>query len=179
MTATLMACELLDDGRITDSQGRTVDFKNTIIILTSNLGSEYLLGGIGADGSLDEAAKAQVHALLRRSFRPEFLNRLDEIVFYKPLSKEDVTRIIDLLIDKLNERLASQQIRVELTPKAKEFIVDESYDPEFGARPLRRYVQHTVETMLSRRLLQGNILPGDTVTVDESQGQLILCGTPF
>ena len=100
-------------------------------------------------------------------------------MFYKPLSKEDVTRIIDLLIDKLNERLASQQIRVELTPKAKEFIVDESYDPEFGARPLRRYVQHTVETMLSRRLLQGNILPGDTVTVDESQGQLILCGTPF
>ena len=171
--------QVLDDGRITDSQGRTVDFKNTIIILTSNLGSEYLLGGIGADGSLDEAARAQVHALLRHSFRPEFLNRLDEIVFYKPLTKEDVTRIIDLLIDKLNERLASQQIRVELTPKAKEFIVDESYDPEFGARPLRRYVQHTVETMLSRRLLQGNILPGDTVTVDESQGQLILCGTPF
>ena len=166
--------QVLDDGRITDSQGRTVDFKNTIIILTSNLGSEYLLGGINADGVIEEAAKAQVHSLLRRSFRPEFLNRLDEIVFYKPLTKEDVTRIIDLLIDKLNERLASQQIHVELTQKAKAFIVDEAYDPEFGARPLRRYLQHTVETMLSRKLLQGNLLPGSTVTVDECQGQLVL-----
>ncbi len=166
--------QVLDDGRITDSQGRTVDFKNTIIILTSNLGSEYLLGGINADGVLDETAKEQVHSLLRRSFRPEFLNRLDEIVFYKPLTKEDVTRIIDLLIGKLNERLISQQIRVELTQKAKAFIVEEAYDPEFGARPLRRYVQHTVETMLSRKLLQGDLLPGSTVTVDEDQGQLIL-----
>ena len=166
--------QVLDDGRITDSQGRTVDFKNTIIILTSNLGSEYLLGGINADGVIEEAAKAQVHSLLRRSFRPEFLNRLDEIVFYKPLTKEDVTRIIDLLIGKLNERLAPQQIRVELTQKAKAFIVEEAYDPEFGARPLRRYVQHTVETMLSRKLLQGDLRPGSTVTVDEDQGQLIL-----
>ena len=166
--------QVLDDGRITDSQGRTVDFKNTIIILTSNLGSEYLLGGINADGVLDETAKEQVHSLLRRSFRPEFLNRLDEIVFYKPLTKEDVTRIIDLLIGKLNERLAPQQIRVELTQKAKAFIVEEAYDPEFGARPLRRYVQHTVETMLSRKLLQGDLRPGSTVTVDEDQGQLIL-----
>ena len=166
--------QVLDDGRITDSQGRTVDFKNTIIILTSNLGSEYLLGGINTDGVIEEAAKAQVHSLLRRSFRPEFLNRLDEIVFYKPLTKEDVTRIIDLLIGKLNERLAPQQIRVELTQKAKAFIVEEAYDPEFGARPLRRYVQHTVETMLSRKLLQGDLRPGSTVTVDEDQGQLIL-----
>ena len=166
--------QVLDDGRITDSQGRTVDFKNTIIILTSNLGSEYLLGGINTDGVIEEAAKAQVHSLLRRSFRPEFLNRLDEIVFYKPLTKEDVTRIIDLLIGKLNERLAPQQIRVELTQKAKAFIVEEAYDPEFGARPLRRYVQHTVETMLSRELLRGDLRPGSTVTVDEDQGQLIL-----
>ena len=166
--------QVLDDGRITDSQGRTVDFKNTIIILTSNLGSECLLGGINADGVIAEEAKTQVHSLLRRSFRPEFLNRLDEIVFYKPLTKDDVTRIIDLLIDKLNERLATQQIRVELTQKAKAFIVDEAYDPEFGARPLRRYLQHTVETMLSRKLLQGNLLPGSTVTVDECQGQLVL-----
>ena len=166
--------QVLDDGRITDSQGRTVDFKNTIIILTSNLGSECLLGGINTDGVIADEAKAQVHSLLRRSFRPEFLNRLDEIVFYKPLTKEDVTRIIDLLIDKLNERLASQQIHVELTQKAKAFIVDEAYDPEFGARPLRRYLQHTVETMLSRKLLQGNLLPGSTVTVDECQGQLVL-----
>ena len=166
--------QVLDDGRITDSQGRTVDFKNTIIILTSNLGSEYLLGGINAEGVISEEAKAQVHSLRRRSFRPEFLNRLDEIVFYKPLTKEDVTRIIDLLIDKLNERLAVQQIRVELTQKAKAFVVDEAYNPEFGARPLRRYVQHTVETMLSRKLLQGGLLPGSTVTVDLEQGKLIL-----
>ncbi len=166
--------QVLDDGRITDAQGRTVDFKNTIIILTSNLGSEYLLGGIHTDGVIEEAAKAQVHSLLRRSFRPEFLNRLDEIVFYKPLTKEDVTRIIDLLIGKLNERLVPQQIHVELTQKAKAFIVEEAYDPEFGARPLRRYLQHTVETILSRKLLQGDLLPGSRVTVDEDQGQLIL-----
>ena len=165
--------QVLDDGRITDSQGRTVDFKNTIIILTSNLGSEYLLGGINNEGVLDESAKSQVHSLLRRSFRPEFLNRLDEIVFYKPLTKEDVTRIIDLLIDKLNERLASQQIRVELTEKAKAFIVEEAYDPEFGARPLRRYLQHTVETMLSRKLLQGDVMAGGTITVDEEHRQLL------
>ena len=166
--------QVLDDGRITDSQGRTVDFKNTIIILTSNLGSEYLLGGIHTDGVIEEAAKAQVHSLLRRSFRPEFLNRLDEIVFYKPLTKEDVPRIMDLLIGKLNERLVPQQIHVELTQKAKAFIVEEAYDPEFGARPLRRYVQHTVETMLSRELLRGDLRPGSTVTVDEDRGQLIL-----
>ena len=166
--------QVLDDGRITDSQGRTVDFKNSIIILTSNLGSEYLLGGINADGSIDETAKAQVQALLRRSFRPEFLNRLDEIVFYKPLTKENVTKIIDLLISKLNDRLESQQIRCVLTDAAKKAIGDAAYDPQFGARPLRRYVQHTVETMLSKRLLRGDILPGQPVTVDEQDGQLVL-----
>ena len=164
--------QVLDDGRITDSQGRTVDFKNTILILTSNLGSEYLLDGVNADGTIDENAKAQVQALLRRSFRPEFLNRLDESVFYKPLTKENVTKIIDLQIDKLNQRLADQQIKVELTQAAKETIVDASYDPQYGARPLRRYVQHTVETMLSKRLLRGDILPGETVTVDAVDGQL-------
>ena len=164
--------QVLDDGRITDSQGRTVDFKNTILILTSNLGSEYLLDGVNADGTIDENAKAQVQALLRRSFRPEFLNRLDEIVFYKPLTKENVTKIIDLQIDKLNQRLADQQIKVELTDAAKTAIVDASYDPQYGARPLRRYVQHTVETMLSKRLLRGDILPNQTVTVDAVDGQL-------
>ena len=164
--------QVLDDGRITDSQGRTVDFKNTILILTSNLGSEYLLDGVNADGTIDENAKAQVQALLRRSFRPEFLNRLDEIVFYKPLTKENVTKIIDLQIDKLNSRLEDQQIKVELTQAAKDAIVDASYDPQYGARPLRRYVQHTVETMLSKRLLRGDILPGKTVTVDAVDGQL-------
>ena len=166
--------QVLDDGRITDSQGRTVDFKNTILILTSNLGSEYLLSGINADGSIEEGAKLQVEALLRRSFRPEFLNRLDEIVFYKPLTKENVTRIIDLQIAKLNQRLEPQQITCVLTDAAKSAIVDASYDPQYGARPLRRYVQHTVETMLSKRLLQGDITTGQTVTVDAADGELIM-----
>ncbi|MGM9627488.1 MAG: ATP-dependent chaperone ClpB [Faecousia sp.] len=166
--------QVLDDGRITDSQGRTVDFKNTILILTSNLGSEYLLNGINADGTIDENAKAQVEALLRRSFRPEFLNRLDEIVFYKPLTKENVTKIIDLQIAKLNTRLEDQQIKCVLTDAAKDAIVDASYDPQYGARPLRRYVQHTVETMLSKRLLKGDITPGQTVTVDAINGELTM-----
>ncbi len=166
--------QVLDDGRITDSQGRTVDFKNTIIILTSNLGSEYLLGGVKDDGTIDDNARSQVQALLRRSFRPEFLNRLDEIVFYKPLTRSDVTHIIDLLVGKLNDRLAQQQIQVALTARAKETIVSAAYDPEFGARPLRRYLQHTVETMLSRKLLRGDILPGQTVTVDAENGELTL-----
>ena len=166
--------QVLDDGRITDSQGRTVDFKNTILILTSNLGSEYILNGINADGTIEETAKEQVRALLRRTFRPEFLNRLDEIVFYKPLTKENVTKIIDLQIAKLNDRLADQQIRCELTPEAKAAIVDAAYDPQYGARPLRRYVQHTVETMLSKRLLRGDVTPGQTVTVDAENGELVM-----
>ena len=166
--------QVLDDGRITDSQGRTVDFKNTILILTSNLGSEYILNGINADGTIEESAKEQVRALLRRTFRPEFLNRLDEIVFYKPLTKENVTKIIDLQIAKLNDRLADQQICCELTPAAKAAIVDAAYDPQYGARPLRRYVQHTVETMLSKRLLRGDVTPGQTVTVDTENGELVM-----
>ena len=165
--------QVLDDGRITDSQGRTVDFKNTILILTSNLGSEFLLGGINPDGTIDESARMQVQALLRRSFRPEFLNRLDEIVFYKPLTKENVTKIIDLQIAKLNQRLEAQQIRLELTQNAKLTIVEASYDPQYGARPLRRYVQHTVETMLSKRILRGDITPGQTITVDAQDGELV------
>ena len=166
--------QVLDDGRITDSQGRTVDFKNTILILTSNLGSEYLLGGVKDDGTIDENAKAQVQALLRRTFRPEFLNRLDEIVFYKPLTRENVMQIIDLQIAKLNGRLEDQQITCQLTKAAKDAIVDASYDPQYGARPLRRYVQHTVETMLSKRLLRGDITPGQTVTVDAVDGELTM-----
>ena len=166
--------QVLDDGRITDSQGRTVDFKNTILILTSNLGSEYLLSGITADGSIDDTAKAQVEMLLKRSFRPEFLNRLDEVVFYKPLTKSDVTRIIDLQIAGLNHRLEVQQITCILTEAAKTAIVEAAYDPQYGARPLRRYVQHTVETMLSKKLLRGDIAPGQTVTVDVIDGELIL-----
>ena len=166
--------QVLDDGRITDSQGRTVDFKNTIIILTSNLGSEFLLGGIDEKGNIDETAKMQVEMLLKRSFRPEFLNRLDEIVFYKPLSKSDVTMIIDLQIAKLNQRLAQQQITCILTDGAKIAIVDAAYDPQYGARPLRRYVQHTVETMLSKKLLRGDVAPGQTITVDALDGELFM-----
>ena len=166
--------QVLDDGRITDSQGRTVDFKNTILILTSNLGSEYLLGGIDAQGNISQDAKEQVQALLRRSFRPEFLNRLDEIVFYKPLTKENVMKIIDLQIDKLNARLAQQQIKCEVTPAAKSAIVYASYNPEFGARPLRRYVQHTVETLLAKKILEGSVQPGSTITVDTENGELVL-----
>ena len=166
--------QVLDDGRITDSQGRTVDFKNTILILTSNLGSQALLEGIRADGEIDPQAKAQVEQLLRRSFRPEFLNRLDEIVFYKPLSKDNITRIIDLQIAKLNRRLEDQRITCILTDSAKRHIVDEAYSPEFGARPLRRYVQHTVETMLSKKLLEGRIATGATVTVDCRDGELTM-----
>ena len=166
--------QVLDDGRITDSQGRTVDFKNTIIILTSNLGSEFLLGGIDAQGNIDETAKMQVEMLLKRSFRPEFLNRLDEIVFYKPLTKENVTKIIDLQIAKLNQRLSQQQITCVLTDAAKTAIVDAAYDPQYGARPLRRYVQHTVETMLSQKLLRGDVVPGQTITVDAVDGELVM-----
>ncbi len=166
--------QVLDDGRITDSQGRTVDFKNTILILTSNLGSEFLLGGIDDQGNISNEAKEQVQTLLRRSFRPEFLNRLDEIVFYKPLTRENVTKIIDLQIDKLNQRLAQQQISCQVTQAAKSAIIDAAYNPEFGARPLRRYVQHTVETMLSKRILKGDVAPGQTVTVDFQDGQLVM-----
>ena len=158
--------QVLDDGRITDSQGRTVDFKNTILILTSNLGSEYLLNGITDNGEISEEARSQVEQLLKRSFRPEFLNRLDEIVFYKPLTKENIVKIIDLQMDALNARLADKQLRCELTPEAKQFIIDAAYDPQYGARPLRRYLQHTVDTLLARRIVEGNVSPGATLRVE-------------
>ena len=158
--------QVLDDGRITDSQGRTVDFKNTILILTSNLGSEYLLNGITDNGEISEEARSQVEQLLKRSFRPEFLHRLDEIVFYKPLTKENIVKIIDLQMDALNARLADKQLRCELTPEAKQFIIDAAYDPQYGARPLRRYLQHTVETLLARRIVEGNVSPGATLRVE-------------
>ena len=164
--------QVLDDGRITDSQGRTVDFKNTIIILTSNLGSQFLLDGIAADGSITEEAKNQVNALLKKSFRPEFLNRLDEIVFYKPLTRENITGIIDLQMKDLNNRLDDQQLSCVLTPAAKAHIIDASYDPLYGARPLRRYVQHTVETLIAKKILMGDVEPGSTLRVDEVNDEL-------
>ena len=166
--------QVLDDGRITDSQGRTVDFKNTIIILTSNLGSQMLLDGIGPDGEITPSAKDQVDSLLHHTFRPEFLNRLDEIVFYKPLTKENITGIIDLQIDALNKRLSDKQLHCELTEAAKQLIIDTSYDPQFGARPLRRYIQHTVETLIAKKILEGSILPGETITVDVQSGDLVI-----
>ncbi len=164
--------QVLDDGRITDSQGRTVDFKNTIIILTSNLGSSVLLDGIGADGEIREDAKQQVHELLRRSFRPEFLNRLDEIVFYKPLTKENITGIIALLIRALSKRLEDKQLSVELTDAAKQYVIDNGYDPVYGARPLKRFLQRNVETLLGRTIIAGDLSEGTKLVVDYQNGEL-------
>ena len=164
--------QVLDDGRITDSQGRTVDFKNTIIILTSNLGSSALLEGIGADGEITEEARATVDGLLRRSFRPEFLNRLDEIVFYKPLTRENITGIIDLLLASLNKRLADKQLSTELTPAAKQYVIDNGYDPQYGARPLKRFLQRNVETLLGRTIIAGDLSAGTKLVVDEQNGEL-------
>jgi len=166
--------QVLDDGRITDSQGRTVDFKNTILILTSNLGSQFLLDGIADGGEISEQARNQVNELLKRSFRPEFLNRLDEIVFYKPLTRENVTHIIDLMVADLNRRLADKQLTMELTPAAKEQVIEAAYDPIYGARPLRRYLQHTVETLISRKIIADQVEMGAHITVDVRDGQLIV-----
>ena len=166
--------QVLDDGRITDSQGRTVDFKNTILILTSNLGSQYLLEGINAQGEISDEAKLQVDQLLKKSFRPEFLNRLDEIVCYKPLTKENITAIVDLLIGGLNKRLADKQLKVILTPAAKSYVIDNGYDPLYGARPLRRFLQHTVETLVGRKMIADEVAPGSTLTVDCVAGELVV-----
>ena len=164
--------QVLDDGRITDSQGRTVDFKNTIIILTSNLGSQFLLDGIDENGEISQSAKDQVNDLLKHSFRPEFLNRLDEIVFSKPLTKDNITHIIDLMVDGINHRLEDKQLKVQLTAAAKDFIIDSAYDPIYGARPLRRYLQHSVETLISRKIIAGEVESGDTLVVNCKNGEL-------
>ncbi len=158
--------QVLDDGRITDSQGRTVDFKNTIIILTSNLGSPYILDGIQDNGEISEDAKEKVSSLLKQSFRPEFLNRLDEIVFYKPLSRENIEGIIDLQLAELQQRLDQKQIVLQLTDAAKQFIIDNAYDPIYGARPLKRFIQSHVETLLGRKIIADEILPDSTVVLD-------------
>ena len=166
--------QVLDDGRITDSQGRTVDFKNTIIILTSNLGSQFLLDGIEPNGEISQQARDQVNELLKRSFRPEFLNRLDEIVFYKPLTRDNVTHIIDLMAADLNRRLEDKQLTVKLTDAAKAKIIDEAYDPIYGARPLRRYLQHTVETLISRKIIADQVEPDAVLTVDVDNDRLVV-----
>ena len=162
--------QVLDDGRITDSQGRTVDFKNTIIILTSNLGSSYLLDGIDENGEISEDAKEKVSQLLKQSFRPEFLNRLDEIVYYKPLTKENITKIIDLLISGLAERLKEKQLKLEITPLAKELIIENGYDPVYGARPLKRYLQSKIETMIARTMLSNDMQAGNTIEIGAKNG---------
>ena len=162
--------QVLDDGRITDSQGRTVDFKNTILILTSNLGADALLAGIQPDGTISEAAKQKTDALLRQRFRPEFLNRLDEIILYKPLTKQEIGGIVDLLIVNLQKRLAAQQIQVELTDAAKNAVIEQGYDPNFGARPLKRLMQRKIETLLARKLLAAPIAQGSTVQIDFRNG---------
>ena len=172
--------QVLDDGRITDSQGRTVDFKNTIIILTSNLGSSYILEGITPEGEISQEAKDQVNALLKSSFRPEFLNRLDEIVFYKPLSKENIGSIIDLQMKDLRERLKAKQITLEMTDAAKQYIIDNAYDPVYGARPLKRFLQSHVETLLAKKIIAGEIGSDDNnaemflVTIDAENGELVV-----
>lgn len=164
--------QVLDDGRITDSQGRTVDFKNTIIILTSNLGSEFLLNGIDEGGNITSEAAGQVQDLLKASFRPEFLNRLDEIIMFKPLTKENIGFIVDLQMKHLNERLSDKQLTVTLTDEAKQYVIDSGYDPVYGARPLKRFLQKNVETLAARVILEGQVSMGDTITIGLSDGKL-------
>ena len=165
--------QILDDGRITDSQGRTVDFKNTIIILTSNLGSRALLDGITDSGEISDEAKAEVMAELRQSFRPEFLNRLDEITFFKPLTKDNLSGIIDIMLESLRKRLEEKTLGLEVTEKAKELIIERGYDPVYGARPLRRYIQTSLETLIARKILSGDFPADSTITVDAENGELI------
>ena len=163
--------QVLDDGRITDSQGRTVDFKNTILIMTSNIGSPYLLDGIDEKGDIKPEAQEQVMADLRGHFRPEFLNRLDEIIMFKPLTKDNVGKIVDLMVKELSDRLADQELSLELTDAAKQMVVDNGYDPVYGARPLKRYLQNYVETLTAKKILSGDVHAGDTIVLDVKDGE--------
>ena len=164
--------QVLDDGHITDSQGRTVDFKNTIIILTSNLGSQYLLEGIDESGNITQEAEDAIHSELKRAFRPEFLNRLDEIIMFRPLTKENLNGIIEIMISSLRSRLAEKDLSLELSASAKNFIIDRGFDPLYGARPLRRYLQSTLETLLAKTILSGSVSAGDALVVDVAEDQL-------
>ena len=166
--------QVLDDGRITDSQGRTVDFKNTIIILTSNLGSDFILEGITENGDISEDAKEKVQQLLKQSFRPEFLNRLDEIVFYKPLKKNEISKILELLISDLEKRLADKHLSLKLTDDAKKYLINNGYDEVYGARPLKRFVQKKLETLIAKKILTGDILPNSTVKIDCEDNELVI-----
>ncbi|MFW6037526.1 MAG: ATP-dependent chaperone ClpB [Desulfonatronovibrio sp.] len=164
--------QIMDDGRLTDSHGRTVDFKNTVIIMTSNLGSQFLLEGISAEGQLKDEVRDQVMKTVKSHFRPEFLNRIDEVVLFKPLLIEEIEKIIDLLLDHIQDRLMDRKIELELTTQAKEFIAREAYDPVYGARPLRRYLQHKIETPLAKEIISGRLMDGQKVMVDLEDGQL-------
>jgi ATP-dependent Clp protease ATP-binding subunit ClpB len=158
--------QVLDDGRITDSKGKTVDFKNTILIMTSNIGADYLLDGIDENGNISSEASAKVLSSLRDHFRPEFLNRLDETIMFKPLDKASINGIIDLLIDELNQRISDRELKLELTTAARDYICDAGYDPHYGARPLKRFLQKNVETLVARNILSGNLHTGDTIILD-------------
>ena len=164
--------QVLDDGRITDSQGRTVDFKNTIIIMTSNLGSASLLEGIREDGTISDEARTQVNAELKAHFRPEFLNRLDEILMFKPLTRDNITGIVDLLMADLNRRIGNQELTIALDETAKSKIIDDGYEPAFGARPLKRYLQKHVETLAARLILKGDIHEGAQIRIGVRDGEL-------
>ncbi len=165
--------QVLDDGRITDSHGRTVDFKNTIIIMTSNLGSDVILDGISG-GEISESAREAVSEILRHAFRPEFLNRLDEIIFFKPLTKENISKIVDLALESLSARLSEQRLKIELTDSAKSLVIDSAYDPVYGARPLKRYLSSTVETLVARKIIAENVSPDTTLTLDVEDGRLVI-----
>jgi len=166
--------QVLDDGRITDSQGRTVDFKNTILIMTSNIGSPYLLDGIDENGEIKPEAQSQVMDDLRGHFRPEFLNRLDEIIMFKPLTKSNIGKIVDLMVGELDKRLADQELSLELTDAAKNQVIENGYDPVYGARPLKRYLQKYVETLAARKILSGDVHAGDTLVLDVQNGEFIV-----
>ena len=163
--------QVLDDGRITDSQGRTVDFKNTILIMTSNIGSPYLLDGIDESGEIKPEAEELVMNDLRAHFRPEFLNRLDEIIMFKPLTKQNIGMIVDLMVKELDKRLADQELSLELTDAAKDNVIQNGYDPVYGARPLKRYLQKYVETLAARKILSGDVHAGDTLVLDMRDGE--------
>ena len=165
--------QILDDGRVTDSQGRTVDFKNTILIMTSNIGSQYILDGIEREGEIGKGTEDLVMADLKAHFRPEFLNRLDEIIMFKPLSKDDISGIMDLLVEDVNRRLSDKEIKIRLTDEAKKLAIAESYDPAYGARPLKRYIQRNVETISARLILEGKAVEGSTIVIDNVDGRLV------
>ena len=170
--------QVLDDGRITDSQGRTVDFKNTILIMTSNIGSSYLLDGIAEDGTIEEDAREAVMGDLRMHFRPEFLNRLDETILFKPLNKDDIGNIIHLLVKDINARLADRELAIEITPAAEKYIVDEGYDPVYGARPLKRFVQKHVETLAAKLILADQVAAKDVIVIDlDETGEKLVART--